>query len=78
MITLLLVFWINTMQFQVSRFFGELHIDPTMGMAFTEIVADCRLVDKMKMIPLILLPFMRVAIEIGLCMLSFGKHFQQR
>ena len=49
-----------------------------MGMAFSEIVADSRLVNEMEMIPSIMLPLMRVTIEIGLGMLSFGKKFQQR
>ncbi len=49
-----------------------------MRMAFSEIVTDCRLVDEMEMVTLIMLPLMRVAIDIGPGMLSFGKQFQQR
>jgi len=49
-----------------------------MRMAFSEIVADCRLVNEMEMVQSIMLPLMRVTIEIGLGMLSFGKKFQQR
>ena len=72
-ITVLLVFWFDAVQFQVGRPYSELHIDPTMGMAFSEIVTDCGLVNEMEMVLLIMLPFMRVAIEIGPCMLVCGK-----
>ena len=48
-----------------------------MGMAFSKIVTDCRLVNEMEMVPSILLPLMRVAIDIGPSMPSFGKQFQQ-
>lgn len=48
-----------------------------MGKAFSEIVADCRLVNEMEMIPLIMLPLIRVTIEIGLGMLSCSKKFQK-
>ena len=78
LVTVLLVFWVNTMIFQVSRFCSKLHVNPTMSMAFSKIVTNCRLVNKMKMVQPIMLPFMRVAIEIGSCMLSFGKQFQER
>ena len=76
-ITVLCVFSVDAVQLQVSESFSEFHIDPAMGKAFSEIVADCRLVNEMEMIPLIMLPLMRVTIEIGLGMLSFGKKFQQ-
>ena len=49
-----------------------------MRMAFSEIIADCRLVNEMEMVLAIVLPLMRVTIEIGSCMFSFGKQFQQR
>ena len=49
-----------------------------MRMAFSKIVADCRLVNEMEMVPSIMLPLMRVTIEIGLGMFSCGKKFQQR
>ena len=61
------------MQFQVSRSFGELHINPAMGMAFAEIVADRWLVDEMNMAKLIMLPFVRVAVKIGPGMLAVLK-----
>ena len=77
-ITVLLVFAIDAVQFQVSRCFSELHIDPAMSMAFSEIVADCRLVNEIEMVPSIMLPLVRVAIYIGPGMLSFGKQSQQR
>ena len=48
-----------------------------MRMAFAKIVADGRLVNEVEMVPLIMLPLMGVAIEIGLGMFSFGKKFQQ-
>ena len=47
-------------------------------MSFPKIVTDCRLVDEIEMVPSIMLPLMRVAIEIGPGMLSSGKKFQQR
>ena len=49
-----------------------------MRMAFAKIVTDCRLVNEMEMVPSIMLPLMRVTIEIGPGMFSFGKKFQQR
>ena len=77
-ITVLRVFTLEAVQLQISGSFSELHIDPAMRMAFPEIVADCRLVNEMKMIPSIMLPLMRVPIKIGLGVLSFGKYSQQR
>ena len=44
-ITVLLVFSVDAEQFQVSGLFRQLHVDPTMGMAFAKIVADRRLVN---------------------------------
>ena len=72
-VTVLLVFRVDAAQFQVGGLLGQLHVEPTMGMAFAKIVADRRLVDEMKMAPLIMLPFVRVAVEIGPSMLSFGE-----
>ena len=75
-ITKLRVFGVDAVQLQVSGYFSELQIDPAMRMAFSEIVTDCRLVDEMEMVPSIILPLMRVAIDIGPGMLSFGKNSQ--
>ena len=72
-ITVLFVFRVHAAQFQVSGPFSELHVDPAMGMAFAKIVTDRRLIDEMKMAPLIMLPFVRVAVKIGPGMLSFGE-----
>ena len=44
-ITVLLVFSVDAAQFQVSGLIRQLHVDPTMGMAFAKIVADRRLVN---------------------------------
>ena len=73
MLAVLPVLGVYAVQIQVSGPFIQLHIDPTMGMAFAKIVADRRLVDEMKMAPLIMLPFVRVAVKIGPSMLSFGE-----
>ena len=66
------VLWINTMQFQVSRSFGELHVNPTVGVAFSEVITYGRLVDEMEMTSTILLPFMGVSVKVGPGMLSLG------
>ena len=44
-----------------------------MGMAFTKIVANGRLVDEMEVVALIVLPFVRMPVKIGPGMLSFGE-----
>ena len=72
-VTVLLVFRVDAAQFQVSGLLSQLHVDPTMGMAFAKIVTDRRLIDEMKMAPLIMLPFVRVAVKIGPGMLSLGE-----
>ena len=48
-----------------------------MGMAFAKVIADCGLIDQMKVIHLVMLPLMGVAIKISLGMLSLGEKFQQ-
>ena len=65
-ITVLLVFAVDAVQLELSGCFSELHIDPAMRMAFSKIVTDGRLVNEMEMVPSIVLPLMRVTIEIGL------------
>ena len=65
---MLRVFSVEAVQFEVGGSFRELHIDPAMRMAFSEIVADCRLVNEMEIVQSIILPLMRVSIEIGLGM----------
>ena len=42
-------------------------------MAFAKIVTHGRLVNEMEMVPLIMLPFVRVAVKIGPGMLSLGE-----
>ena len=74
---MLLVFSVDAVQLQVSGRFSKLHVDPTMGMAFAKIVTDRRLVDEMKVVALIMLPFMRMAVKIGPGVLSFGEQLQQ-
>ena len=49
-----------------------------MCMAFSKIVTDGRLIHEMEMAASIMLPLMRVAIEIGFSIFSFGKEFQKR
>ena len=73
---MLLVFVINTVQLQLGGCFSELHVDPAMGMAFAKVIADCGLVDQMKVIHLVMLPLMGVAIKISSGMLTLGKNFQ--
>ena len=46
-----------------------------MRMTFSEIVTYCRLINEMEMVASIMLPLMRVTIEIGPGMLSLGKEF---
>ena len=70
---MLRVLGVDAVQFQVSGFFSELHVDPAVGMAFAKIVADRWLVNEMEVVALIVLPFMRVAVKIGTGMLSFGE-----
>ena len=70
---MLLMLGVDALQLELSSCFTELHVDPAMGMAFAKIVADGWLVNEMEMIPLIILPLMGVAIEIGPCMLVCGK-----
>jgi len=72
---ILLMLRIDTMQLQVSRSFGELHINPAMGMSFLKIVTDRWLSNDMEMLVLAFLPFMGVAMDIRLGMLSPGKYF---
>ena len=48
-----------------------------MRMTFSKIVTYCRLINEMEVIPSIMLPLMRMAIEISSSMLSFGKEFQK-
>ena len=74
---MLLVLAVNTVQLQLGRCFSELHVEPAMGMAFAKVIADCGLIDQMKVIHLVILPLMCVAIEISLGMLSAGEEFQQ-
>ena len=72
---MLFVFAVDAVQLQISGIFGKLHIDPAMCMAFSKIVTDCRLVNEMEMVLPIILPLMRVAIEIGPGMFSFSEKF---
>ena len=67
---------VNTVQLQLGGCFSELHVDPAMGMAFAKVIADCGLIDQMKVIHLVMLPLMGVAIKISLGMLSLGENFQ--
>ena len=71
------VFAVDAAQLQISGCVRELHIEPAMGMAFAKVVADGGLVDQMKVIHLVMLPLMRVAIEISSGILSLGEKFQQ-
>ena len=64
---------VDAAQFQVGGLFGQLHVNPAVGMAFAKIVADGRLVDKMEVVASIMLPFVRVTIKVGSGMLSFGE-----
>ena len=75
---MLSVFGIDAVQLQVSGSFAELHVDPAMRVAFAEIIADSRLVNKMKVAPLIMLPLMGVTLEISSGVPAFGKQLQQR
>ena len=76
LIAMLPVFWINTMQFQVSRSFGELHIHPAMGMAFPKVVTDRWLSNDMEMLLVFaVLPFMGVTVNVCSSMLSPGEYF---
>jgi len=64
------------MQFQVSRSFGELHINPSMGMAFPKIVTDRWLPSDMEMLLVFaVLPFMGVPVNVCSNMLSLGEYF---
>jgi hypothetical protein len=72
-VTVLLVFGVDAAQLQVGGLFGQLHVNPAVGMAFAEIVTHGRLVDEMELIALIMLPFVRVTIKVGSGMLSFRE-----
>ena len=74
---MLLVLVVNTVQLQLGGCFSELHVDPAMGMAYAKVIADCGLIDQMKVIHLVMLPLMGVALEISLGMLTPGEEFQQ-
>ena len=50
-----------------------MHINPAVGMAFPEVIANGRLVDELEMVALIVLPFVGMAVKIGPGMLSFGE-----
>ena len=69
---MLLMLGVGALQLELSSGFSELHVDPALGMACAKIIADGWLVNKMEMIPLIILPLMGVAIEIASGMLSLG------
>ena len=77
-VTVLLVFGVDAVQLQVGGLFGQLHVNPAVGMAFAEIVADCRLADEMEMVPSVILPLVSVTVEIGPGMLAFAKQIQER
>ena len=63
---------VYAVQLQVGGCFGELHINPTVGLAFSEVITYGRLVDEMEMTSTILLPFMGVSVKVGPGMLSLG------
>ena len=69
---MLLVPRVDAAQFQFGGLFGQLHVDPSVGMAFSEIVTHGWLVNEMEVVALIMLPFMRMAIKISPGMISFG------
>ena len=75
-ITVLWMVAIDAVQFQISGHCSELHIDPTMCVAFPKIITDRWLVDELEMVPLIMLPLVGMTIEISFGMLAFGEHFQ--
>ena len=75
-VTVLWMVAIDAVQFQISGHCSELHIDPTMCVAFPKIITDRWLVDELEMVPLIMLPLVGMTIEISFGMLAFGEHFQ--
>ena len=75
---MLLVPRVDAAQFQFGGLFGQLHVNPAVGMVFAEIVTHGRLVNEMEVIALIMLPFVRVTIKVGSGMLMFGEQLQQR
>ena len=72
-VAVLVMLGVDAAQFQVGGPLSQLHVDPAMGMAFAEIVADRWLVDEMDVAKLIMLPFVRVAVNIGPGMLAVLK-----
>jgi hypothetical protein len=66
---------IDAVQLQESGLFGELHINPTMGMTFSKIVTDRWLSNYLDKALFAMLPIMGVSVYEGFCVLSLSKQF---
>ena len=60
----------NCAQLNIGGSFPQLHINPSVGMAFPKVIANSRLANNVNMSLLCMLPLMGVAMNVGTNMVS--------